>query len=250
MIRIDKGPAPAELIAAETRHVARHIADYEAATNDYTSRPFKISEDYKLPVVRTTLLERQHKKCCFSEAKFSDYQHVEHFRPKARVDEYPDGPRLYPGYYWLAYRWENLFLCIGIINVGFKKNYFPLAVGSMRNRSHLDAYVEEAIIIDPGAENPRDHIRFHEDEPVGVTDRGTFNIQFLGLRHPLFEEARRTLLKKLRKFKEAVDILLAKGMSIDEPLIIDLLSELRDSMRPESEFSSMAIDLLSGWPLL
>jgi hypothetical protein len=250
MIRIDKGPVPGELIAAETRHLARHIADYEESPEGYTSKPFKISEDYKLPAVVAILRVRQHNKCCFSESKFRDYAHVEHFRPKARVDEYPKGGQLYPGYYWLAYRWENLFLCTGIINVGHKKNFFPLVPGSERNRSHLDGHVEEALIIDPGAEDPRDHIRFHEDEPVGITERGTFNVQFLGLRHPLFEEARRALLKKLREIKETVEKLLAKGMSIDDPVIFSLLASLRSAMRPDAEFSSMAIDFLSGWPHL
>jgi hypothetical protein len=114
----------------------------------------------------------------------------------------------------------------------------------------LDGHVEEALIIDPGAEDPRDHIRFHEDEPVGITERGTFNVQFLGLRHPLFEEARRALLKKLREIKETVEKLLAKGMSIDDPVIFSLLASLRSAMRPDAEFSSMAIDFLSGWPHL
>lgn len=67
-------------------------------------------------------------KCAYCEAPIADYQHgdVDHFRPKAAVTDEDDRPivlfdedgevRLdaegqplpHPGYYWLAYDWQNL----------------------------------------------------------------------------------------------------------------------------------------------
>ena len=52
------------------------------------------------------LEELFHRKCAYCEARLGevDWQ-VEHFRPKGSVAERSD----HPGYYWLAYTWENLY---------------------------------------------------------------------------------------------------------------------------------------------
>jgi len=253
MIRIYKGPAPPELLAIELARTQADKLAFEANRAGYLSgtQKFEITDDYKISVVKETLLSRQHNKCCYSEAKFSgDFPHVEHFRPKARVDIWGTQTRHYPGYYWLAYNWINLFLSKQLINVSYKKNFFPLADEALRNRCHLDTNLEVNLIIDPGAEDPRDHIRFHNDEPVGITERGRDNIRILGLRHSGFEESRREKLTKLQAMKELVDVSVAAGLDVNMPLIARTIAILRSSILPDAEFSSMAIDFLSGWPHL
>ncbi|MEJ7683243.1 MAG: hypothetical protein WKG06_36375 [Segetibacter sp.] len=187
-------------------------------------------------------------KCCFSEAKFTgDFPHVEHFRPKGRVDIIGSKTQLFPGYYWLAYGWSNLFLCKELINCSYKRNFFPLADESKRNRSHHDTNIEDNLIIDPSLENPREHIKFHNEEPTPITVKGRFNINFLGLRHASFVEDRRKRFAELQGLKNLVDIGVAYGYSLDDPLLSGSIATLRAAVEPDSEFSSMAIDLLQDW---
>lgn len=248
MIRIDKGIAPVELKKKEAALVKKLIKLYDEDKADYESaiKKFKFTEDYRMDVVKTALIKCQHNKCCFSEAKFTrDYSNVEHFRPKGRIDPYPKGKSEYPGYYWLAYSWDNLFLCKSAINSSNKRNYFPLMKGSPRNRNHNDKEIELPFLIDVTKEDPRDFIRFHNDEPFGLDERGKFNVDFFQLRHPELEEARRTRFKCLMVIKDAVDKGIKAG--IDKKEFEEQIDVLRKSMNPEEVFSSMAIDFLQGW---
>lgn len=255
MISINKGASPTNLAATGQTLTNANIVLYNGDEANYNTgdSTFTFTGDYRTDEVKKALIACQHNKCCFSEAKFTgDYSDVEHFRPKGRVDEYNGNGKLYPGYYWLAYNWENLFLSKTRPNTSQKRNFFPLYNEANRNRNHYDTNVEAPMLIDPGAENPRDYIRFHEDEPIGidVNGRGKFNIDFFDLRHSEFEEGRRTKLGLLKALKDAVDLLLSAGFAVTEPVVENSLNKLRQAMNPEAEFSSMAIDFLSGWPPL
>ena len=62
---------------------------------------------YTADAVRQALEKLFHDKCAYCEGKSigqADWD-VEHFRPKGSVAERDD----HPGYYWLAYEWENLY---------------------------------------------------------------------------------------------------------------------------------------------
>ncbi len=249
MIKIEKGPAPQELIIKEAELVKKMIGLYDVDKANYESakEKFEFTQDYKMDAVKTALIQCQNNKCCFSESKFTrDYPNVEHFRPKGKIDPYPKGKSEYPGYYWLAYNWDNLFLCKSAINSSDKRNYFPLMNGSPRNRNHSQNEIEIPFLIDVNKENPRDFIRFHNEEPFGIDERGKFNVTFFQLRHHELDEARRTRFKLLMLIKDAVDIGIKYG--IDKNEFEEQINELRKSMNPEEEFSSMAIDFLQGWP--
>jgi uncharacterized protein (TIGR02646 family) len=255
MIEIDKGTSPPNLAATQLKKSNEMKEAYDKNADDYKDETtkFDFGSAYNTTEVRTLLIKKQHNKCCFSEAKFvGDYSDVEHFRPKGRIDEYPSNISSYPGYYWLAYDWENLFLCKTRPNTSQKRNYFPLYNEAERNRSHNDTNIELPKLIDPGKEDPRKFIRFHLDEPVSVDrkGRGKFNIDFFDLRHSEFEEGRRVKLKTMTGLKKLVDKLLTIGIPIDDPEIVESLDLLRYEMSPQAQFSSMAIDFLSGWPPL
>ncbi len=249
MIKINKGEAPKELLDKEQELLVTLKALYDANPTGYSSGSvkFEFTGDYRIDAVKKALKDCQNNKCCFSEAKFDrDYPNVEHFRPKGKVDPYPKGAPDYPGYYWLAYSWENLFFCKAAINSSDKRNYFPLELGSTRNRSHHDDFKEKPLLIDVSKEDPRDFIRFRNDEPYGVDSRGKFNVEFFNLRHPDLAEARRERFKILKVIKEAVEKLIDGG--IDKIQCKDLIDKLRIAMEPDQEFSSMAIDFLQDWP--
>ena len=247
MIKINKGNAPQQLLDKERELVRDLKAQYDANPNEYGEKGFKFTGDYKMDAVKEALIDCQHDKCCFSEAKFNrDYSNVEHFRPKGRIDPYPRGKSEYPGYYWLAYNWENLFLCKAAINSSDKRNYFPLQRNSPRNRNHHDNYTEQPLLIDVAKENPRDFIRFRNEEPYGINEKGKFNVKFFQLRHPQLAEARKTWFKLLNAIKTAVEKGIERGD--DKSEYQEEIDVLRESMNPEEQFSSMAIDFLQDWP--
>jgi hypothetical protein len=252
MIRINKGASP-PILAERHREKSQSMSiDYDKNPVNYINQTLKFDfgKSYNTAEVRDQLIIKQFNKCCFSEAKFvGDYSDVEHFRPKGRVDNYITNESEYPGYYWLAYDWNNLFLCKTRPNTSQKRNYFPLYNENERNRSHNDIFIERPKLIDPGRENPRDFIRFRNDEPISIDsdNRGQFNIDFFDLTHPEFEEARRTNFQLIKLAKEQVDLLLSLGLQNDDQIIIDSLNILRERMSPSSDFSSMAIDYLQDW---
>jgi hypothetical protein len=254
MIKIVKGDAPSELLVKGGKLADKLKADFDAHPVEYATGEltFDFTDCYKSKAVVTALKACQYDKCCFSEARFKngDYRQVEHFRPKGRIDGYGVKLRIYPGYYWLAYDWSNLFMCKQLINVSFKKTHFPLLNEHERNVNHHLAHVEAPLLINPAVDEPRDHIRFHRDEPVHISDRGKLTIKLLGLQHADFEEGRRTHLVMLEAMKNVIDIAVARGMDIEDPMFAKPLALLREAVLPSAEFSSMAIDFLSGWPHL
>ena len=251
MIKIDKGAPPPALLRAKIKYGKINNAAYLANQLDFDTgvATFKFTDAYKSTAVKEALRLTQHGKCCFTEAKFvNDEAHVEHFRPKGKVDHWPSGPSSYPGYYWLAYEWSNLFYCKSMVNSSVKRNFFPLRGQMQRNRNHLENYVEANVLIDPSKEDPRLHIRFQNEEIKGITTRGRRTIKILELRNPQLDESRRKMFTLLGGLKQAVDLLLASGTDIQDPYIVETLEILRFSITSEAEFSSMATDLLAGWP--
>ena len=60
------------------------------------------------------LHEYQHGKCCYCERRRDTNAEadIEHFRPKLEVTENSE----HPGYWWLAYEWNNLLFVLGRLN--------------------------------------------------------------------------------------------------------------------------------------
>ena len=253
MIKIIKGDFPPHLKKEGERLTNLLKAQYDKFPDDYSTgaKTFDFTTAYKTDEVKTALIECQYNKCCFSEAKFNgDYLHVEHFRPKGRIDALITNNQSFPGYYWLTYEWTNLFICKEMINVSFKKNYFPLVNELLRNKNHHQKNIETPELIDPGQDDPREHIRFNQDELMPMTTRGQVTINLLKLRHSHFEESRRKYFRILSAMKEVIDIESANGIEVANPLLLEFIDILKASVLPSAEFSSMAKDLLLGWPHL
>lgn len=250
MIHIDKGSDIPTILSTGRGKTEKDklCADFDSDPASFQAQGAKPSKKhvfntkiYSSKSVKKRLIKLQHNKCCFSEAKFNgDYGDVEHFRPKSRLGEENSKIKTYPGYYWLAYSWDNLFLCKQVINISHKKDLFPLLNGVERARSHHENHsLEDPVLIDPSLEDPRQHINFHQDEPVGITDRGRKTITLLNLRHPHFEETRRKRFKCLKLLKGVLEDLDSDCEKAKEIRIL-----LNYAVSPEAEYSSMAIDLL------
>ena len=258
MIRIYRPEAvPSRLEVQGKVRTIKDCADYDADPKAYQSGEKKFSivkSIYGTPAIKRKLLEAQHKKCCYCETKFlaSDHGAVEHFRPKGSVRQDRNSIVEKPGYYWLGYIWSNLLVSCSQCNTSHKNVLFPLHNPRRRARNHNDTIEdEEPMLVDPGSEDPRDHICFRGDAPVAPTPRGEVTICVLGLERFDLTEARLKVAYqirfayRLRKMYEAMNDLEQRELDEDQQEDIDKADILlRRSVNPTSEYSSMAIDLL------
>ncbi len=249
MIRVCKQDPPARLKAGAAR-TEQNCADFSANSVDYLDGTRKFEFDrtiYGHETVKNALIKAQHKKCCFCEGRFiaHDYGDVEHYRPKGSVRQTRKAKALYPGYFWLAYSWDNLFFCCPLCNRTNKRDFFPLTDSAKRARSHVDNLDdEEPLILDPGGpEDPRRHIKFREDLARGVTEAGRKTIEFAGLNREALAEERLSRLNELRRLFNVTQVLDGNSMEASE-LLKDAQRELDAAAKPTERFSAMAADFL------
>lgn len=154
--------------------------------------------------------ERHHNgKCCYCERKrdIKLERDVEHYRPKKGVTGAPE----HPGYWWLAYDWNNLLIACKTCNTIHKKNNFPLRDENMRvyDEGNIDA--EETLLINPAIEDPKPYFSYVTEKKGGEyltiivpspTDsgKGKSTIEIIKLNRPelLGEEERSEPYKRIK----------------------------------------------------
>jgi len=252
MIRIHK-PAKAPKILT-TKGVAQTQTDcmkYDQNPTDYHTGMATLTVDNKIygaKSVKNALMRAQHKKCCYCEAKFppTSYGAVEHYRPKGAAKQGRGQPIEYPGYYWLAYDWDNLLVSCEVCNTSCKGILFPLMDNNTRARNHHDNLaIERPLLAHPGLEDPRDHIRFRGEAPEPRTEVGRITIQELGLRRAELEEARRQRLAVIKRLRDVVELLQDSTDLNAQTLLHQVQEDLDAAVCPEAEYSAMARDFLN-----
>ena len=253
MIRICKPDVPPKLKRAGIAQTKKDCAAYDANPDDYLNgiRKFKFKRAiYGHNSVKDTLRKVQHKKCCFCEGQFEAFAaaDVEHYRPKGAVQQDENSSRLIPGYYWLAYSWDNLYWCCQVCNRNNKKNYFPLANPTRRARSHIDDLAtEKPLILNPGGpEDPRRHIKFRDAIAVGSTKAGRKTVEILGLNRGQLVEERLTHLNELRRLLEIVEVFASNPEPKSLRLLRDARHGITSAVQPAAVFSAMAADYLAS----
>ena len=246
MIRIQKPlKAPHVLTTKGATQTRKDCADY-----DFGSRKFDFkSHIYSARSVKNALLKAQHKKCCYCESKFlpTSYGAVEHFRPKGAVKQKQGQRQQYPGYYWLAYDWDNLLVSCERCNSSHKGNLFPLAIQKRRARSHHDDIAkEQPLFVDPARDDPRRHIRFRGEAAYGITKRGRETIRGMGLGRDDLEEARREKLEMLKMLHYVVELGKNSSDPDEQNGVADARKCLAGAALPEAKYSAMAQDFLSS----
>lgn len=193
--------------------------------------------------VKSLLKDIQNHKCCFCEAKIThvSHGHIEHFRPKAGFVLTDGSATIYPGYFWLTYDWDNLFLACEKCNSRPNKgNYFPLSDESQRaSFTERDISREDPLFIDPALDDPEEHISFTGPDPIvkNSSEKGKASIKHLGLGREELVEHRRSKFNLLKALKEIIEITedssnsdLAKGLFVNT---------YRINSSEDSEYSSM-----------
>lgn len=204
---------------------------------------------YNHVTVKYELGKAHHGKCCFCESVFeaNASADIEHYRPKAFSQQGCGTPKIFPGYYWLAYDWDNLFYCCQVCNRSHKKNLFPLRDQNLRARSHLcNLDAEEPLILNPGGpDNPRDHIHFHEEVAVGVTGAGMTTIKIVGLNRSHLIEERLKRLQELQGLRDIIQVFHNHQIRGARNLAKDAQAKLNIAEQSEATFSAMASDFLN-----
>lgn len=254
MIAIHKSAAPHTLVRVGELH-ARELCDaYDVDPEIYRAgkqMPVRGSI-YTSDAVKAELEACHHGKCCYCETDFRKphaYSEVEHWLPKSSSRQSPDGERIRPGYYWLAYSWDNLLLSCSFCNK-IKNDLFPLDEPVARARNHgMRIEDEKPSILKPDGDNdPRDHISFHMEVPVGITPLGRKTIEVLGLDSPA-HEPRLTHLAEIRRKREWSINLMGSVDPYARQYAELLRGLVEQAVRPEEPFSAMVADYLRSNPL-
>ena len=182
--------------------------------------------------VRAALEKLFHDKCAYCESKMSGILdwNVEHFRPKGRVAERDD----HPGYYWLAYDWDNLYPSCTFCNQrrkdkprwgdptyaesGGKSDQFPLEDETMRIMSPDDIKQEDPLLIDPCNDNPEEYLGYDIHGHVfehNDNQRGQATIDICHLRRRRLRDRRGKSIKAVVAFMQLIHDLEARGDDID-----------------------------------
>jgi uncharacterized protein (TIGR02646 family) len=184
-----------------------------------------VSKDFKRTIygsftVKTALWKMQHGKCCFCEQEMErKHSDVEHFRPKAETQRKPGVKEI--GYWWLAYRFDNLYFGCRVCNTN-KGTHFPLKAGASALTAESDprAVPEESLLIDPGFEDPEEHLTFvwisgrgYEIAPLDRSEKGHITKEVLVLdrddltsaRQKYYEKVLAPLLKRFARAREKGD---------------------------------------------
>lgn len=179
---------------------------------------------YKDSEVKMALEELFHNKCAYCESKPSadGPWDVEHYRPKGRVAESPN----HPGYYWLAYTWDNLLPSCVFCNqrkvdqplfddpvalpAAGKLDQFPLEDETGRAMTHDDLWENERpLLLHPCKDDPEKHFTYNIQGQILAKDtndqraKGTIKICHLTRRRLRKERAER--IKQTRKALEVLN---------------------------------------------
>lgn len=182
--------------------------------------------------VKTALKELQHGICCYCEScyKSTTFGDVEHYRPKGFYQQHKDDKQHRPGYYWLAYKWENLMYACEVCNRIYKKNYFPLKDPTKRFDKDLrNISQEEPLLINPYEEkNPGKHLTFDENRIIPLTDEGKASIEYYGLDRVELDESRLQIYNPIMTLAKLLQI--AKGSKLEQPTMDELKKTINDNL--------------------
>jgi len=251
MIRYKKSKKVPSSLKRGVAATTVNCAAFDANPQVYRSgkKDFDISSKiYGTKVVKRHLKADQHDKCGFCESIFDANVagDVEHFRPKGAV--LTDAGRIYPGYYWLGYSWNNLSYACPDCNSYRKRDRFPLVREVARARDHNDNIVNERpLLLDPyGKADPRQHIEFRGEAPIGKSPEGKETIDILALDRTTLARERLVYLRDLSRLYESVQLL--KGDPRPEAVnyVARTRVRLKAAVKSSARFSAAAADHLAA----
>lgn len=173
--------------------------------------------------LKTLYEEHFHKKCWYTESRNpGSSKDIDHFRPKNEVFE----DEIHPGYWWLAFDWENYRYSCQFANrmkknpeteiTGGKGTHFPLLNPSTRIYSPDQDYrTEDKMLLDPCTPGddkllsfqingrPILHCKFENDPDAKI--KVETSVMCMNLDYPTFNEERELLYLEIKKIVKEAD---------------------------------------------
>lgn len=211
------------------------------------NKRFPLSKDFqdKWGHFKDALLKVQHNKCGYCELFLGTHPgDVEHYRPKAELQELPEDEKKWgaegdgvfnvegrspksisdSGYWWSAYDWENYLAACNRCNSGWKRNLFPIE-DAPRAIPPLEANNETALLLNPfRGEDPADHLEYTDIGQIKALNNsryGKATIVTCGLDRPSLVQARNE--KVTRAFELVNEYFEAKTKEEREKVILQFL---------------------------
>jgi uncharacterized protein (TIGR02646 family) len=246
-------PVPATLESNKVKEVKRKMTEQVERGEAITSKDFQ--SHWRNEEVKKTLWEHHDHKCCYCERKrdLKRESDVEHFRPKAAVAEDKD----HPGYWWLAYDWENYFFSCKLCNQAYKKEHFPLLPDGKRAYKTEDPLSDEKqVLIHPIDEEPAEFIGFDWQhaksvlvKAVGLDDhyRGHQTVNELtGINDPVVMRERAEIIPELQGIAQ---VLIFAKFQNNQPLIKEYSERIKQETSSHKEFAGFRRAFFRAWGL-
>lgn len=239
MIKINKpNNVPKVLLTSGADETKKNCDAFDANQSLFLKNLTIKSNIYGHQTVKKSLLVAQNNKCCFCEkSQVDEYGDVEHFRPKKGYNSVKSQKLIKPGYYWLAYDWNNLFFVCNACNRSHKSNLFPLIDENQRAKNHTHNIDNESpFLINPGIETDiASHLDFKAGQIIGLTERGRRTIKICGLDRSSLNDKR---LKHINDV-EARIIILGQADKYPPAIVEKARKEIKKYMSSAGEFSAM-----------
>jgi uncharacterized protein (TIGR02646 family) len=232
---------------------AKKLTDQLRKLTDDGARHKLIEENSSLwRELEPWLRELSHGKCWYSEARDCvAYWHVDHFRPKKEAKDLNGD--VSPGYWWLAFKWQNYRLAGSAVNVP-KSTKFPIRKGTTRvTGPHQDEADESPCLLDPVSPDDPGFLSFDEKgkaipcDPVHRWNcqRAEVTIDILNLNYDALTKARQVCWeecdRRVNRVLNLMEELQNQNSATMRATIREVILELRAMTAEESEFSAVAI---------
>ncbi len=272
MIRVKRGTEPTALARARDKKLKSAVAAH--ASHGPGSKELAAAlTGYDSPGVKTALFLAQNKECVWCERRRDlSSSPIEHYRPKDgawRHRRDAAAKHVDRGHYWwLTWSWSNLyFACARCNDKGHKANFFRLAPGTSAlaapastashplAQTYFNLAAETPLLVDPGSEDPMDHIEWLPVDrtqprdlwtwsPKGRTQKGDetiFDLKLTELADEVGDAIRTGVLRGI----EEVEDLLKDGKLVRARKRWNTL--LHDELFPEASLTAAKWYALEAW---
>lgn len=202
-----------------------------------------------------TALEKLFRKCAYCEKPLPEEWHVEHYRPKGKVTE----RKGHPGYYWLGYKWENLYPSCKQCNLKLKDKplwddrrelpakgkscQFPLYNENTRAMNHNQNIKKEyTLLIDPCYDNPEWYLGYNPKGEIFALDDNPFgdkSIEVYNLKRRRLVTRRKKIMKSTIRALRFIKIL-RKNKLVNREALGEAREVLLELISDEAEHAGVA----------
>ncbi|MBW8198898.1 hypothetical protein [Flagellimonas abyssi] len=218
------------------------LLDYKADSDPFEDGSYKFPSHPSSAKWKEELIKVQGAKCCYCEKPLNTGA-LEHFRPKKAWQDFKGGNMNRPGYYWLTYRWKNLFLsCSDCNESSTKGNLFPIS-GTRAFTPKCNLALENNNLINPYEEDPSVSISFYKSLPYSKDTKGKLMIDMLNLRsRGDLASIREDKFVAFQSLKEILDYYYTGHIPLNISKVRRLEAIIARSKKSKQPFSGMIIE--------